>query len=148
PVAGHTRPIWVQSERGHVVKVVLAQRPAPEPGGLLLGASKPLNGTPAGLVRGSNGRVVALQVHTFDQYPGAVIPGGSPPQPIDVFGYRLHEFSLDLGPGGGNMLETRDRFVEGTAPEVPGFGRGRDGAAAGDDLLAPWQDRLRSGERG
>src|SRR5690606_11027884 len=134
PIEKHTRPIWLHSQRGHVVKVVLGAG-----GGRLLGASAPVIGDPYGMVRLPSGRVLVLQTQSFEPNL-VVVPPGDPDPPPFFFGFKLPEFSKDLGPELGNMTVHSERFVEQEDPL--GFGLGDDIELLGSDVVVLHHDRL------
>jgi hypothetical protein len=96
---GWSRPIFLQSERGRVVKVALNLQ-----GGTdrcrVLGATEPLAGKPGGLrYDPTSGKLAALYYDAT-----ALLEAGQ-------IGFNVHEISTALGPGGDNMKIMATEFV-------------------------------------
>ncbi len=99
---GWSRPILVQSERGHLVKITLNSEDKQDPC-RLLGASRVTRGKLGGLTRLSQSgetRVAAL----YTQIDSADKPG--------VSLMEVLELSAARGPGGDNMRVVKERIAE------------------------------------
>jgi hypothetical protein len=115
-----SRPIFIQSERGHVARLCLGPTATEA---RLLGATVPLIGNPGGLCLEPSGNLAAVSFDVIEE-------GDYPPQT----GFHVHQISTSTTAApGGNMTLLQSRFV--TYQPDTGYGFERDFACLGSDFL-------------